>query len=69
MFRPATGEIHNLEAQDIPPGLMPGIKYGLAIEVSLAPGDMLVLVTDGFYEWENPQDADFGFARLKKVIR
>jgi serine phosphatase RsbU (regulator of sigma subunit) len=69
VYRPATGEIQNLEAQGMPLGLMPGIKYGLAIEVSLAPGDMLVLVTDGFYEWENPQGEDFGFARLEKVIR
>ena len=37
--------------------------------MSLAPGDMLVLVTDGFYEWENPEGEDFGFARLEKVIR
>ena len=69
VYRPATNEIQNLEAQGIPLGLMPGIKYGLAIEVSLAPGDMLVLVTDGFYEWENPEGEDFGLTRLEKVIR
>ena len=30
---------------------------------------MFVLVTDGFYEWENPEGEDFGLARLEKVIR
>jgi serine phosphatase RsbU (regulator of sigma subunit) len=69
VYRPATHDIQNLEAQGIPLGLMPGIKYGLPIEVSLAPGDMLVLVTDGFYEWENPEGEDFGLMRLEKVIR
>ncbi len=69
VYRHATGDIKNLEAQGIPLGLMPGIKYGLANEVSLAPGDMVVLVTDGVYEWENPQGEDFGLARLEKVIR
>lgn len=69
VYRPATKDFQNLEAQGIPLGLMPGIKYGLAIEVSLAPGDMLVLVTDGFYEWENPEGEDFGLSRLEKVIR
>jgi serine phosphatase RsbU (regulator of sigma subunit) len=69
VYRPAKDDIQNLEAQGIPLGLMPGIKYGLAIDVSLAPGDMLVLVTDGFYEWENPKGEDFGLTRLEKVIR
>ena len=69
VYRAATGETQNLEAQGIPLGLMPGIKYGLAIELSLGPGDMFVMVTDGFYEWENPQGEDFGLARLQKVIR
>ena len=69
VYRSATKEFQNLEAQGIPLGLMPGIKYGLAIEVSLAPGDMFVMVTDGFYEWENPEGEDFGLARLETVIR
>ena len=30
---------------------------------------MFVLVTDGFYEWENPKGEDFGLTRLEKVIR
>jgi sigma-B regulation protein RsbU (phosphoserine phosphatase) len=30
---------------------------------------MLVLVTDGFLEWANTQDDDFGEERLKEVIR
>ncbi|MCM3902658.1 MAG: serine/threonine-protein phosphatase, partial [Pyrinomonadaceae bacterium] len=69
VYRAATGETQNLEAQGIPLGLMPRIKYGRAIEVSLAPGDMFVMVTDGFYEWENPQGEDFGLARLQNVIQ
>jgi hypothetical protein len=55
VYRAATGETQNFEAQGIPLGLMPGIKYGQAVEVNLAPGDMFVLTTDGFYEWENPR--------------
>lgn len=69
VYRAATGETQNLEAQGIPLGLMPGFKYGAALEVSLAPGDMFVMVTDGFYEWENPQGEDFGLARLQQVIQ
>jgi sigma-B regulation protein RsbU (phosphoserine phosphatase) len=30
---------------------------------------MLALVTDGFYEWENPEGEEFGLVRLEAVIR
>jgi serine phosphatase RsbU (regulator of sigma subunit) len=68
-YKSGTDEIKSLDAQGIPLGLISGIQYGLATDVPLAPGDMLVLVTDGFYEWENPQGEEFGVARLEGVIR
>jgi serine phosphatase RsbU (regulator of sigma subunit) len=69
LYRHATDEIENLEAQGIPLGMMAGVRYGHGTEASLASGDMLVLVTDGFYEWENPKGEDFGLTRLETVIR
>jgi serine phosphatase RsbU (regulator of sigma subunit) len=68
-YRLAMDEIRSLDAQGIPLGLIPGIEYSHATETALAPGDMLVLVTDGFYEWENPQGEEFGLTRLQEVIR
>jgi phosphoserine phosphatase len=35
----------------------------------LGPGDMVILVTDGFFEWTNARDEDFGFERLHAAIR
>jgi serine phosphatase RsbU (regulator of sigma subunit) len=32
-------------------------------------GDMLLLITDGFLEWENPQREQFGVKRMEAVIR
>jgi serine phosphatase RsbU (regulator of sigma subunit) len=60
--------IANLEAQGIPLGMIAGVPYSKASEGSLAPGDMVVVVTDGFYEWENPEGEQFGVERLKTVI-
>jgi serine phosphatase RsbU (regulator of sigma subunit) len=37
--------------------------------IDLAPGDMLVLVTDGFYECCNPAGEMLGAARLSDFIR
>jgi len=68
-YRYAADEIENFEAEGIPLGMIAGIKYGQATEVSLAGGDMLALVTDGFYEWENPEGEEFGLTRLEEVIR
>jgi serine phosphatase RsbU (regulator of sigma subunit) len=68
-YRYATDQINVLEAQGIPLGMLPGAKYGCGTQVHLAPGDMLVLVTDGFYEWANPEGEEFGVPRLEAVIR
>ena len=38
-------------------------------ELKFARGDILVLVTDGFLEWSNANDEDFGEDRLKEVVR
>jgi serine phosphatase RsbU (regulator of sigma subunit) len=32
-------------------------------------GDMVVLATDGFFEWENPEGEQFGVARLTQAVR
>jgi serine phosphatase RsbU (regulator of sigma subunit) len=67
-YRHAVDKPENLEAQGIPLGMIPGVKYEHAIDRDLAPGDMLVLVTDGFYEWTNPEGEEFGIDRLEGVI-
>lgn len=68
-YRSDGDQIENLDAQGIPLGMIAGVKYGKANEGCLAPGDMLVIVTDGFYEWENPDGEEFGLSRLESVIR
>jgi len=68
-YKHESGGIENLEAQGIPLGMIAGVEYEQAKERTLAPGDMLMLVTDGFYEWENPSGEQFGLNRLEDVIR
>ena len=38
-------------------------------KLTMKPGDMLLLVTDGFLEWENPAQEEFGAKRLAEVLR
>ena len=68
-YQYAVDEIENLEAQGIPLGMIAGVNYSQANERSLAPGDMVVSVTDGIYEWEDPNGEQFGLSRLEAVIR
>jgi serine phosphatase RsbU (regulator of sigma subunit) len=67
-YKRKTNEIENLEAQGIPLGMLAAVKYGHAQTINLSAGDLLVLVTDGFYEWTNPDDEEFGLSRLNQVI-
>ena len=67
-YKSDSGEIKNIEAQGIPLGMIDGFAYGQAAEARMAAGDMLALITDGFFEWENPEGEQFGISRLEAVI-
>lgn len=57
-----------LEATTRPLGLFPGLGRLPVSEMHLQPGDMICLLTDGFWEWENPEDEEFGKDRVARVI-
>jgi serine phosphatase RsbU (regulator of sigma subunit) len=67
-YKHATNEIENLEAQGIPLGMIAGASYEKALVRKLSPNDMIVVVTDGFYEWENAKGEEFGLLRLESAI-
>lgn len=58
-----------LTAQAIPLGLLPDLNPSEPILLRLEPGDMVVLATDGFFEWENAAGEEFGVARLTQAVR
>jgi serine phosphatase RsbU (regulator of sigma subunit) len=62
-------QVSSFEAHGVPFGVFGGMAYGPPQEIVLGPGDVLVLVTDGFFEWTNERDEDFGFERLHAAIR
>lgn len=68
-YRHETDTVEYLEAQGIPLGMMDGFDYDSATEGTLGQGDFLALVTDGFFEWENPVGEDFGIPRMEAVLR
>jgi phosphoserine phosphatase RsbU/P len=62
----STGEHELLSSHGMPLGLFPGRLYS-AGSLTLAPGDLLVLYTDGVTEATNPNDEEFGLERLIEV--
>ena len=59
----------DLPAQGPPFGISPSLISEPPHTVQLSPGDLLVLATDGFWEWVNPQEELFGSRRLQEAVR
>ena len=68
-YRRAANKLEDVEAQGIPLGMIAGMTYEDSRLKCLKAGDMIVLVTDGFYEWQNPESEEFGLERLKDTIQ
>ncbi len=67
ILRRASGQFERLDVGGLPFGIQPEAKYESAT-VTLAPGDWLIIFTDGLVEAENAQQAEYGEARLLTAI-
>ena len=67
ILRRASGGIERLDVGGLPFGIMPEAKYESAT-VTLAPGDWLIIFTDGLVEAENAHQDEYGEARLLSAI-
>jgi sigma-B regulation protein RsbU (phosphoserine phosphatase) len=56
-------------ADGFPLGLMPDGQYAPSEEFALDPGDSVLLVTDGLFEWTNASGEAYGLDRLRDSIR
>src|SRR5579864_4178144 len=67
ILRRSNGLIERLGVGGLPLGIQPEVKYESAT-VALAPGDWLVIFTDGLVEAENANQDEYGEARLLAAI-
>ena len=58
-----------IDTQGVPLGILPEFTSAPSTPLHLEVGDLFLLITDGFIEWENLKAEEFGSARLKQVIR
>jgi len=68
-YRRADDSFEELIATGLPLGIMDGADFDEQVERSLAPGDMLIVVTDGFFEAPNAAGEMFGIPRMCEAIR
>jgi serine phosphatase RsbU (regulator of sigma subunit) len=61
------GGVTELRARGMPLGAMPGMSYEEG-EVHLAPGDSVLLHSDGLVEAHDQNGEMFGFPRLRKLV-
>jgi len=68
-FRAEVGECDLYKPTGLPLGAltMPGPRP--AVDLTLDPGDLLVLLSDGIYELENGAGEAFGVDRVRRIVR
>jgi serine phosphatase RsbU (regulator of sigma subunit) len=65
-----TGEVEQFGGDGVPLGILADETYGSARSIEMKPGDVLLLVTDGFFEWQRAGDTEqYGTDRLAELLR
>ncbi len=66
-YRAGPGGVEELRARGMPLGLLPGMGYEEK-EITLTPGDTLLLYSDGLVEAHDPQREMYGFPKLRDEL-
>jgi sigma-B regulation protein RsbU (phosphoserine phosphatase) len=62
------GDVQQIRAAGVPLGLFPDTEYD-EDTIDLLPEDIVLFASDGILESENVEQQEFGFARLKAVLK
>ncbi len=68
-YRRAEDRFEEFSATGLPLGIVADMDYDEQVERTLQPGDMMIVVTDGFFEAANAAGEMFGIARMCESIR
>jgi serine phosphatase RsbU (regulator of sigma subunit) len=64
----ASESVQIWDADDLPLGIADQIEFDGVREIHFAPGDILALMTDGFFEATNAEDQQFGIHNIEQFI-
>ena len=69
LYTRSSDRFHLMEAHGLPLGISDAFLSDPPLSLEMASGDLLLLATDGFFEWENSREEQFGHERLEQTIR
>jgi serine phosphatase RsbU (regulator of sigma subunit)/anti-sigma regulatory factor (Ser/Thr protein kinase) len=69
IFDAAAGTCRTLSPTSFPLSVMPISDVPAAVTIDMLPGDMLVLLSDGIYEYQNANGDEFGIDRVIELVR
>jgi len=68
-FQASSGTCVRHKPTSFPLAAMPITALRPAMSVEMAPGDILVLLSDGIYEYRNAEQEEFGEGRVEEIVR
>jgi len=68
-YSAAGQSITRYRATSFPMGAMPLSNPRPAVQLEMAPGDVLAVLSDGIYEYENPEGEQFGLQRVEALLQ
>ena len=69
VYSAAADKFQKFNAQALPLGVESELDTDAPVILNLQPGDLVLLITDGFFEWENASAEQFGVERMADVVR
>lgn len=69
LYSAAGDSFREIESQGVPLGILPEFTSDPPSKIRLEKGDIFLLITDGFVEYENPAQEEFGKRRLEQAVR
>lgn len=69
LYRSSADEFVELESTGVPLGVILPTEYPLGPALGLAPGDLVVLATDGIVESMDQRGQQFGIERLQQLVK
>jgi phosphoserine phosphatase RsbU/P len=69
LYNAASDSFSEIDSQGVPLGILPELVSGPPAKIRLQTGDIFLLITDGFVEFENSAEEAFGKQRLEQAVR